>query len=373
MSKSYRVAVVDMNLLFFRCYTAVTEMNEQGIEIGGYSQTITSLLHLVKRLEPDMVICVWDGKDGSKKRRGKYGDYKKGRKTPNKIYKEGLDFETDDGKRNELIKWQMHQVYTALQYLPFMQLSIDGYEGDDIISYISTEQFKTYDDVEVVIVSNDKDFLQLIGKNNTKVYRRTQMKVNGVMRGEDELYDLDLMKEKYNGLYRNSYLALRMFEGDDSDHIKGIKGIGIKTYLKHFGHLSEMDSFSPKDFIQWMPLKSKQLNDQYLKEHKEEKPLKKILSTILDYREEETGLKGEEVLERNYNIMQLEKCIIDSSNKAILDVSISNYTPTFSAFDFFLKLSKDGISSIKMNEDRLSELCNVIKIRTNRLLEEKFA
>lgn len=372
MSKKYRVAVIDMNLLFFRCFTTVTEMNEQGIEIGGYSQTITSLLHLVKRLEPDMVICAWDGKKGSKKRRDKYGEYKEGRKVPNKIHKEGLDFETDDGKRKELTHWQMHQVYKALEYLPFMQLSLDGYEGDDIISFVSTEQFRTFDDVETIIVSNDKDFLQLIG-NNTKVYRRTQMKVNGVMRGEDELYDMNIMKERYNGLSRNSYLLLRMFEGDSSDNISGIKGIGIKTYLKHFGYLSEIDEFDPREFIQWIPLKLQQMNTQFLKEHKEEKPLKSILDKIVKYREDGTDMNGLEVLERNYNIMQLESCIIDSVNKTDLDNNISNYIPVYSPFEFFLKLNQDGISSIKMNEDRLSELCNQIKLKTNKFLEEKFA
>ena len=82
------------------------------------------------------------------------------------------------------------------------------------------------------------------------------------------------------------------------------------------------------------------MDDEFLKEHKEEKSLKSVLDKIVKYREEETDMNGLEVLERNYNIMQLEKCIIDSGNKTDLDENISNFTPVYSPFEFFLKLKK---------------------------------
>jgi hypothetical protein len=117
-----------------------------------------------------------------------------------------------------------------------------------------------------------------------------------------------------------------------------------------------------------------QLNETHIdKKDKQIIKFKKILNDIVDYREEETGLNGLEVLERNYNIIQLEKCIIDSTNKSMLDENISNYKPVFSPFEFFAKLVKDGINSIKMNEDNFAEMCNLIKLRTNKLLESKFS
>ena len=86
-----KVLIFDMNMLFFRCYTAVTLFNESGQEIGGLHQSVASLLSVVRKQQPDMVICIWDGKGGSLKRRSEFKGYKEGRKVPRKIYPTGID------------------------------------------------------------------------------------------------------------------------------------------------------------------------------------------------------------------------------------------------------------------------------------------
>lgn len=366
----YRVLLVDMNLLFFRNYTVQTQINERGIEVGGYAGTITSLLSIIGKLDPDFVICVWDGKNGSSKRRAKYSMYKEGRKVPNKIgnMKEELDMSDEDRMRS--IKWQMNQIFTTLKHLPVMQIGLNNYEGDDIISYICTEQFNNHDDVELIIVSNDKDFLQLVG-GNVYAYRRTTTTINGIKQGEDSIYGLEDVKKKFSGLSRGSLLAMRMFEGDNSDNIKGIRGVAEKTFVKYFGSLADVDDFDPRDLIEFLKEKAEQFSDkQYLKEHKEESHLVTIVEKVAKHKEEDSGMNGFEVLRRNYDIMQLHRSILPIDKRVKLDEKISNYEPVLDMIPFFAMLKNNG-ANVYISNDAHDSIRQLVR-RTTKFLESKY-
>lgn len=367
----YRILIIDMNLLFVRCFTVQTQINEQGADVGGYAGTITTLLSIVGKLDPDFVICVWDGKNGSSKRRKKYAGYKEGRKVPNKIgdMKEELDMSEED--RMKSIKWQMNRIFTVLKYLPFMQIGLNNYEADDIISYVCTEQFANHDDVELIIVSNDKDFLQLVG-GNTYVYRRTTNTINGVKQGEDSIYDIDDVRKKFSGLSRGSLLSMRMFEGDSSDNIKGIAGVAEKTFVKHLGSLAEVDDLDPRDLIDFLREKAEQFKDpQYLKEHVEEAHLRTIVEKVAKHKEPDSDMDGFEVLQRNYDIMQLRRSILPLDKKQKLDERISNYEPVLDTLHFFGLLKRDG-ANVFISNDGHDTIRQLVR-RTTKFLEHKYA
>lgn len=367
----FRVLIVDMNLLFVRCFTVQTQINEQGADVGGYAGTITTLLSIVGKLDPDFVICVWDGKNGSTKRRQKYSKYKDGRKVPNKIGNMKEELEMSEEDRLKSIKWQMNRTFTALKYLPFIQIGLNNYEADDIISYVCTEQFANHNDVELIIVSNDKDFLQLVG-GNTYVYRRTMTTINGVKQGEDSIYGIDDVRKKFSGLSCGSLLSMRMFEGDSSDNIKGIAGVAEKTFVKHLGSLADMDDLDPRDLIDFLREKAEQFkNPQYLKEHSEEAHLRTIVEKVAKHKEPDSDMDGFQVLQRNYDIMQLRKSILSLDKKQKLDEKISNYEPILDTLHFFGLLKRDGANVFTSNDahDTIHQLVR----RTTKFLEYKYA
>jgi 5'-3' exonuclease len=76
-------------------------------------------------------------------------------------------------------------------------------------------------------MSTDKDFLQLVS-DRISVWSPTKKK----------LYKPDVVKEEY-GVTSKNLLMTRIFDGDVSDNIKGVMGIGSKTLLKNFPDLAD--------------------------------------------------------------------------------------------------------------------------------------
>lgn len=355
-----KVLLVDMNLLFHRCYIVVTLINDQGVEIGGYYQTIRSLFSIIKKTQPDVTVCIWDGKGGSSARRQDNKSYKEGRKVPNKVIKTGIDdIDFNPEKRMESISWQMGKVSKILSYIPVIQLSVDGCEADDIIAYL-TNRFKEFKDTEVIISSNDKDFLQLID-TNVSVFRQTKVKDKYV----NELYNIPIMKDKY-GFHGKTFLIYRMFDGDKSDNLTGINGIGIKTFQKNFLPIIEQYNLDPKDFITFLEQAYKSLDSI------QDKSLAKYIKKIGEYFDTSLGVNGIDLLKMNYNIMQLQNSIIDPQKLSQIETTIQEFEPSYSNIVMFSTLYGDGINNIMMSENDFSTMCNMLKFKTNEYLDEKF-
>ena len=98
---------------------------------------------------------------------------------------------------------------------------IDNYEADDIIGTYS-KIISNDDKYEGLIVSSDKDLLQLINKNNTVKLLKSH---DYIMMDENEFMNT-------YGLTPDKMIDLKGLMGDSSDNIPGVKGIGEKTALK---------------------------------------------------------------------------------------------------------------------------------------------
>ena len=94
-------------------------------------------------------------------------------------------------------------------------------------------------------MSTDKDFLQLVD-DRIKVWSPTKKK----------RYDVENFEEEY-GIRPNNYLLLRMFEGDRSDNISGVKGIGKKTLLKNFPWPTDGNQYTLEDIMKVPKLQRK--------------------------------------------------------------------------------------------------------------------
>lgn len=273
LSRDDKVLIVDGMNLFIRTFSAIPTLNEEGKHVGGLSGFLLSLASIIRMVNPTRVIVVFDGKGGSYRRRQIYSNYKERRAITSRLNRiVGFDGIIDE---NASIKYQLFRVYNYLQNLPITTISIDQIEADDVIAYLSS-YFKN----KVIILSNDKDFLQLVS-DRVSVYLPTKKK----MYTPESLFD-------ETGIWCENYIIYKALIGDKSDNIEGIRGIGDKTIHKNFPILSEkrkidLDMFS--EFCKLYDGKLKSINH-----------LKNNLN----------------LLERNYSIMQLHDVDISQSHKS---------------------------------------------------------
>lgn len=153
------------------------------------------------------------------------------------------EFKGYKAKRPPAPKGLYEQIPKVKEVLRGFNVSVfekEGYEADDIIGTLAkkAEQFSIKENLETVIMTGDRDALQLIDKNT---------KVELLKRGVKEiiLYDEDLFKEKYQGLMPGQLVDFKALKGDPSDNIPGVRGIGDKTaikLIKEFGTLEELYS-----------------------------------------------------------------------------------------------------------------------------------
>ena len=128
---------------------------------------------------------------------------------------------------------QLSLIFEVLDALGIRRLSVPGYEADDIIATLATEA--TADDMSVLIVSGDRDVLQLVSDDVTVLMTR---------RGISEMtrFTPEAVAEKY-GLTPAQYPDFAALRGDPSDNLPSIPGVGEKTAAKwvmEFGSLAQL-------------------------------------------------------------------------------------------------------------------------------------
>ena len=263
-SPNENVLIIDGLNTFIRVFSVIPTTNDNGTHIGGIVGFLKSIGYTINMFRPTRCIIIWDGKGGSSRRRKMYPEYKAKRKTNIRLNR-AYDFETIEEERANMIR-QIQRTIEYLDFLPITMLSIDNVEADDIIAY-TAKQVLT--DSKVTIMSSDKDFLQLVD-DRISVWSPTKKK----------LYKPEQVMEEY-GIPSHNLLMYRIFDGDKSDNINGVRGYGLKTVLKKLPFLQEDKQFSVDDAIK---------ESSELEEHRE-------------------------LMERNFDLMQLHNVNISASAK----------------------------------------------------------
>jgi len=104
------------------------------------------------------------------------------------------------------------------------------------------------DGEKVVLMSSDKDFLQLVNKD-VSVYSPSKKKI----------YNIDEVIEEY-GIHPHNFINFRMIDGDKSDNVSGISGLGLKTIIKSFPLLTEAETHTTDSMVEYvnsLPKKTK--------------------------------------------------------------------------------------------------------------------
>jgi len=234
--RNSRVLIIDGLNTFIRSWTVNPTMNEDGDHTGGVIGSLKSIGFQIREFNPTRVVVTFDGKDGSKKRKSIHEGYKAGReKNRFRVNRQYQEMMTEEDERLSM-KQQFVWLNDILDYLPVQTMIYDGIEADDVIGYLTTQVLK--DDEEVVIVSTDKDFLQLVSER-VKVFSPTKKKT----------YDRQTVKDEF-GIWPQNILLYRTMDGDKSDNIPGVKGCGIKTLLKRFPELEDDRYITFDEFFQ---------------------------------------------------------------------------------------------------------------------------
>jgi len=301
-----RVLIVDGLNTFIRAFAANPSVNDDGVHIGGLVGFLKSFRYSISKLKPTRCIVVFDGKDGSKRRRKLFPEYKQKRRVRDRLNRNVSWSDTPLGDEKTSMKMQIGRLIKYLEYLPVTIVYIDRTEADDCIAYICT---KLLPDEDKVIMSTDKDFLQLID-NSTLVWNPTKKCI----------YDEKAVFEEY-GLYAKNFITYKILNGDKSDNISGVRGAGLKTIIKNIPLMTEDKLFTIKDLISFTKNASKK---------------NKFLSNIHD---------SYLLLKRNYILMQLSD--VDISNKIKLEIqsSVRRDIPQFLKYKFSVMFMQDKLWS----------------------------
>ena len=102
---------------------------------------------------------------------------------------------------------------------------LEGFEADDLLGTLSAQSDK--ENIETIILTGDSDTLQLV-TSNVKVLMSSSVQ-------NRTIYDVNAVKERYGGLGPEYVAEIKALQGDSSDNIPGVPGIGIKTAISLLG------------------------------------------------------------------------------------------------------------------------------------------
>jgi len=304
------ILVIDAMNMLIRSFSLLKAMSPTGHHIGGLVGFLRSLGYVTRIFDPTRVIVVWDGKGGSANRKNIDPNYKANRAT-SRITHWGL-YDTK-AEETEALIGQLFRTKDYLECLPLQQIMMEKLEADDIIAYLAQQADKN--NKKITIISSDKDFLQMVNKN-IEVYAPVKKKTFTADNIENEL---KVIPENYN--------IVKALLGDNSDGLKGVKGLGIKTIVSQFPKLvTEPDMTLDYVF-------------QVCEDNLEGK---KIFSKIVhDWDKVET----------NYKLMNLHESVLDDTEKSTILNIVKEDIPDLQAGAFLHLLDNDKIEGVTKNTE----------------------
>ena len=305
-----RFLLIDGLNLFFRNFAMMNMVNPDGVHIGGLGGFFRSLGAEIRRIDPTQVYVVFDGVGSSNNRKNIVPEYKSGRDLQRITNWEVFDNheEEDDSKVDQIVR-----IIQYLKTLPVKTVSIDKVEADDIIAHLSRILPKDKKD-KAFIVSSDKDFIQLVS-DNVFLYRPM----------EKEYYTKQTVYDKYKMSPKN-FILYKTLLGDNSDKIRGVKGLGEKGLMKKFPELQN-SSLTLKDIIQ--------ISESKFKEHV-------VYARIV---------QGVDELEKNYKVMDLSNPMIDERDKEYLKEVVNSKELNYIPDQFVAMYHQDQLGGMIRNVD----------------------
>ena len=317
-----RVLVIDALNMFLRAFIVDPSLSQHGQPIGGIKGSMKILQKLVRITKPNEIVICWDGPNGSQKRKTLNSSYKEGRK-PLRLNRAVHNLTENEELQNKL--WQQMRTIDYFNQMPIIQLMLERVEADDIISYVCNSRH--YDGWQKVIVSNDKDFLQLCD-DETVVYRPTTDKIETKKTVIESL-----------GIHPTNMALARAMDGDASDNLPGVNRVGMKTIATKLPFMKDERSITIDELIEYCENTESKL---------------KVFKTIAESRK---------LIEHNYDMMQLYSPLISVQGKQTIDYALENFECDFQKTELLKLMVEDGFGELNWEElktflNKISRECN---------------
>lgn len=193
-------------------YSGSIMRNSKGFPTNGLFGFVNMINKIIHDENPEYMLVAFD--IGKTFRHEKYDNYKDGRsETPDEL------------------KMQFPVAKEILTAMGIKYLEVVGYEADDIIGTYA-KMIDDNDDYEGLIVSSDKDLLQLISNDVTVK----------LLKSKDYVMMTPLVFQDTYGVEPARMTDLKGLMGDSSDNIPGVKGIGEKTAIKLLSQYHDLEN-----------------------------------------------------------------------------------------------------------------------------------
>ncbi len=211
MNKQNRLILIDGSAYIFRAYYGLPPMNRpDGTPINAVFGFTNMLVKLIEDYREDRMIVVFDAARENFR---------------NEIFK---DYKANRGETPEDLIPQFEIIRECVDAFNIPQIEIEGFEADDIIAtYCELSQKEK---IQTIIVSSDKDLMQLVNKNVSMLDPMKNKKIG-----------IDQVVEKF-GLPPEKVIQIQALTGDKVDNIPGAPGIGPKTALTLIEEFGDVES-----------------------------------------------------------------------------------------------------------------------------------
>ncbi len=249
MSKSLLFLLDGMALAYRSHFAFISSnlKNSEGIPTGpilGFANTLEKLL---EEHEPSHIAVAWDTHE------------------PTFRHEMDEDYKANRPPQPEELKIGIPLIKEMIEGYGIKNIEQDGYEADDIIGTIADKA--NAEDVDVYLVTPDKDFMQLVHDHITMYKPDNQ-------NGGFNLIDREGVKD-YFGVYPEKVIDVLAILGDTSDNIPGVKGIGKKGAPKLINKYGSLEAA-----IEDAPNMSSKRHREGLQEYEEEALHAKEMVTI---------------------------------------------------------------------------------------------
>jgi len=200
-----RLVLIDGNALLHRAYHATPPMSAKGELVNAVYGFTSMLLKVLAELHPEFIAIAWD------------------MKAPTFRHVQFKDYKATRAAADEALNAQYNRVFEALTAFNIPQFQLRGFEADDLVGTL-TRQAEQKKDLEIIIVSGDKDIMQLINKK-VKAFMPKKSLSDVGMYGSVEF-------AARFGFAPRSLVDFKALAGDQSDNIPGVSGIGEVTATK---------------------------------------------------------------------------------------------------------------------------------------------
>lgn len=215
-----KLVLIDGNSILHRAFHAIPPLTtSNGRLVNAIYGFFSMLLRIVEETTPTHLVIFFD--------------------RPKPTFRKELfvGYQAKRPKMSDDLSSQIGLLHEILAKIGVLIYEVDGYEADDLIGTIAKQgsEGKLDGKMEIIIVSSDRDMLQLVNHN---------VKVLAIITGITKmiLFDEKKVEEKY-GLKTTQFVDYKAMVGDASDNYPGVTGIGPKTasdLLKNYESLENI-------------------------------------------------------------------------------------------------------------------------------------